>query len=687
MKYIYLILLISLSNILTAQSKIDSLEALLPNKQGLEKVEILNKLAFSYWNVSPDKGISYAKTAYTIALKEDSKVDMAKALKCIGINHWAKSQSHLALKNLQKSLKIYEEINDLKGICSLYSNIGLVYKDLSDYKNSLKYFLKSLKISEEHKITNLIITTNYNISVMYMAQEDYPKALKYAQEAIDLSEKHHNSSNLSTQLNLMAQIYEVQKDYIKAKNTYIESLELNKKNGNNYGTTVSLYNIGNVEYNLKNYDSAITYFNESLTLSKKIDDRMGVLLAYKSIGLVQKELKKHNTALSFYKKALDLSVELDVKEERLEIYKYYSHLYKSSGEFNKSLVYLEKFISLKDSIYSENSSKQIAEMQTKYDSEQKEKENELLRKNNEIQDLEIAKQTTLKNSFIASSILVILIAIILYNRFKIKKEANDILFKKNKLIEEQKEELLLKNNKLTEQYDQVKILNATKNKLFKIISHDLKSPFNSILGFTDILNSNYDSFDNDERIDMINEISKSSHFAYDLLINLLTWARTQTGEIKIKKEPLVLKDLVQKCVDLYGQSASAKHINIAVSIPNDIKLIVDKNTSMIFIGNLINNAIKFTPDGGLITINTSEKEESVNLHIVDTGVGMTPKMLNNLFKIDENTSTKGTNNEKGTGLGLILCKEFIEKNGGNIKVTSEVGKGSEFIISLPKPIN
>ncbi len=119
-------------------------------------------------------------------------------------------------------------------------------------------------------------------------------------------------------------------------------------------------------------------------------------------------------------------------------------------------------------------------------------------------------------------------------------------------------------------------------------------------------------------------------------------------------------------------------------MPNDVKLIIDKHTSMIFIGNLINNAIKFTPEGGLISIITSEKEDCIRLHISDTGVGMTPEVINNLFKIDENTSTPGTNDEQGTGLGLILCKEFVEKNGGDLKVTSEVGTGSEFIISLPK---
>lgn len=683
MKYVNLILLIFLSNILVAQTKIDSLEALLPKKQGLEKVGVLNKLAYAYWNVSPDKGLNYANMAHTIAFKEDSKVDIAKSLQNIGINYWAKSEFYLALENFQKSLKIYQEINNLKGTCSLLTNMGVIYKNLSDYENALKYYLKSLKISEENGFTDLYIKTIGNISSIYLAQQNYHKALEYVQEAIDLSDQQGDASNLPALLNTMGQIYDVQNNYKEAQTTYKKALQLNRKNKNNYGTTISLLNIGSTEYNLKNYASAIKYFKESLILSEKINDRVGVLFANKSIGIIHKEQHRFGSALSYYKKSFDLAIELNLKEEKLDIYKNYAELYKSLGKFNISLEYLEKFISLKDSIYNENSSKQIAEMQTKYDSEKKEKENELLRKNSEIQYLAIAKQTTIRNSFIALSVFIILIAIILYSRFKIKKDANAILSKKNNLIEEQKEELLLKNNTLTEQYDQVKLLNATKDKFFKIISHDLKSPFNSILGFSELLNSNYYSLNDHDRIDMIGEIDRSSKFAYELLINLLTWARTQAGDTIISKEPLILKELVETCANLYGQSAVAKNIDIIVNIPADITLTIDKNTSLIFIGNLINNAIKFTPEGGLISINTSEEDNFVCLHIVDTGVGMSPDVIKNLFKIDENTSTEGTNNEKGTGLGLILCKEFVEKNGGEIDVTSEVGTGSEFTVTIP----
>ena len=670
MKNPLLIIFLLLSNCLFAQAQIDSLKAQLPNKQGLEKVELLNKLAFAYWNVSPDKGLDYAKKAYSIALKKDSKMDIATSLQNIGTSYWAKSEFNLALEYYQKSSKIFEEIKDQKGKSAVYSNMGIVYKGLSDYESALKYYYKSLKISKEKGFTNLYISALGNSSTIYLAKKNYPKALEYVQEAIDFSAEHGDTSHLAAHLNTMGEIYTAQKDYIKAKSTFLKCLQIDRKNGTNYGTTISLFNLGETEYHLKNFTAAIAYFEKSLILSEKISDQIGVMFANKSIGLIHKELNRYDSALSYYKKAFDLAIELNLKEEKLDIYKNYAELYKSMGKFNKSVDYLEKFISLKDSIYNEKSSKQIAEMQAKYDSEKKEKENELLRKNSKIQNLEIAKQTNLRNSFIGVSTLVLLIIIILLNQYIIKKKANQLLILKNEIISNQRDEL--------------KEINSTKDKFFSIISHDLRSPFHSILGLTNLLANDYNTIDDTQKRKFLSLLNKSSQSAYELLDNLLKWAQTQTGRIEINKEPLNLKELVETSIAPYTYNASKKNITIVTNIPPDIKPSIDRNTSIIFIGNLVNNAIKFTAEGGTITINYHENKDTIELHIIDTGVGMTSEVIGKLFRIDVDVATKGTNDEYGTGLGLILCKELINLNGGGISVTSEVGKGSEFIITLSK---
>ncbi len=670
MKNIPIIILLLFSMCLFAQNQIDSLEALLPSKEGLERVDILNELAFKYKYQSPDKGLDYANMAYTIALKENSKKDIARSLQSIGLNYLSMGEFQLTLENYQKSLKIYEELNDSSGICTSFNNISIVYNALSDYDMALKYSLKSLRISEKNPFSSLYIKTIGNIGNIYIKLNNYPEALKYIQEAIDLSDKSGVTSVLAHHLIALGEIYSYQKDYKKEKSAYKKALQLFKKEKNNLGITICLYNLGGTELSLKNYDSAMEYYQEALILSEQINDPVGVLLVNISFGFIYKEQNQFDSALCYYNKAFELAVELDSKEDKLKLYKNYSELYKAVGQFEKSLDYLEKFTSLKDSIFNESSSKQIADMQTKYNSEKKEKENELLRKNSEIQNLEIEKQTNLRNSFIGVSILVILMIIIILNRFSIKKKANQLLILKNKVISDQRDEL--------------KKSNSTKDKFFSIISHDLRSPFNSILGFTNLLVDDYNEIDDTEKRELIHLLNKSSQLAFELLENLLTWARTQSGGIEINKELLNLKELVESSIAPYALNAAGKDIKIVINVPSRSMLSIDKNTSIAFISNLVNNAIKFTPEGGTITIRYHENRDNIELHIIDTGVGMTSEVIGKLFKIEESVSTRGTNNEKGTGLGLILCKEFINKNGGDISVISEVGKGSEFIITLPK---
>jgi len=667
MKNLLIIILLFFSSNLFAQTKIDSLENLL--QKDSKNISLLNELAYKYWNVSPDKGLNYADKAYSFALKENNKTGIAKALQNKGICYWAKSELQLALKNHQKSLEIYEEIKNINGISSSFCNIGIVFDDLSDYKNALKYYLKSIKISEENGFTDLYIKTIGNISSIYLEQQNYSKAQEYIEEAIHLSKKQGDNSNTATHLNTMGAIYESQNNYKKAKTTYKKAHQLFKENKNIFGTAVALYNIGETEYHLKNYANAITYYNESLILSEKINDLIGVLLAYKSIGIIHKEQNHYNTALAYYKKSLNLANKLDSKDEKLELYNKYAELYKSTGKLDMSIIYLRKFILLKDSIYNESNSKQIAEMQTKYESEKKEKENELLRKNNKIQNLEITKQTNIRNSFIGISILIILIISILLNRFASKKKTNKLLILKNKVISNQRDEL--------------KKVNATKDKFLSIISHDLRSPFNSLLGITDLLVNDYNKIDDTQKKNLLTSLNTASQSTYELLENLLSWARAQRGKIEINKELLNLKKLIDASIAPYKYNASKKNIKIITNVPLNTICSIDRNTSMTFIGNLVNNAIKFTHEGGTITINYQQNKENVELHIIDTGVGMTPELIHKLFRIDIVNSSRGTNNEKGSALGLILCKEFIKLNGGNISVISEVEKGSKFIISLP----
>ncbi len=226
-------------------------------------------------------------------------------------------------------------------------------------------------------------------------------------------------------------------------------------------------------------------------------------------------------------------------------------------------------------------------------------------------------------------------------------------------------------------------INAEKDKFFSIIAHDLRNPFNAIIGFSNLLTEKIKNKDYEAIEEFAGIIQNSSEHAMALLMNLLEWSRSQTGRIKFSPESHEVSSLITEVTDLLRGSAQQKSITIFTKFPENIYALVDKSMITTILRNLVSNAIKYTHPGGEILISADITQEGLTVAIRDNGIGINKDLLGKLFRIDENHSTPGTENEKGTGLGLILCKEFTEKHGGKIWVESEVGKGSTFIFTIP----
>ena len=226
-------------------------------------------------------------------------------------------------------------------------------------------------------------------------------------------------------------------------------------------------------------------------------------------------------------------------------------------------------------------------------------------------------------------------------------------------------------------------LNATKDRFFSIIAHDLKTPFNSIIGFSEQLVEQINEKDYEKIGELTNIILQSANRAMDLLMNLMEWAQSQTGRIEFKPENIEIVALINETTLLYDEIATQKSIAIKKMIPDKLTFFADKFMASTVFRNLISNAVKFTKQGGEVVFSAVKEQNEIIFSVTDKGVGISKNDIEKLFRIDQIFSTKGTNNEKGTGLGLILCKEFIEKHGGKIWVESEVGKGSVFKFILP----
>ena len=266
-------------------------------------------------------------------------------------------------------------------------------------------------------------------------------------------------------------------------------------------------------------------------------------------------------------------------------------------------------------------------------------------------------------------------------------EVNVLLEERQEEVQQQAEELNAQTENLKEVNTELQKLNATKDKFFSIIAHDLKNPFNAIISLSDFLTKDFNLMPDNEKLELVKLINISSENAYSLLENLLQWARTQTDRIKYNPQPLQLKLLIEENLKFHKINSDRKNIRLEQEVDDELMVYADKNMINLVLRNLLSNAVKFTNINGLIKVVAKkikrENSSIIEISVQDNGVGIEEEYIERLFRIDEHHSTSGTTGETGTGLGLIVCKEFINKNNGNIHVKSEKGKGSIFIFTLP----
>lgn len=255
-------------------------------------------------------------------------------------------------------------------------------------------------------------------------------------------------------------------------------------------------------------------------------------------------------------------------------------------------------------------------------------------------------------------------------------------------LNQELEDLVEKRTQKTIEYaNKLEEANNTKDKFFSIIAHDLKNPFNTLIGYSDILKSDFRDYGQDEISEHLNVIYDTSVNGYNLLENLLKWSQSQTNKLLFEPSKINLYDIVQLCIEDIENQSQFKDIDVINDIPKGLHIVADENLLKTVLRNLINNAVKFTERNGMVSIGCKKDTDVVEVYVKDTGIGMSKKEKENIFKIDKVSSKPGTEKEKGSGLGLILCKEFIEKHGGKIWVESEPDIGSTFKFTIPKIIH
>lgn len=684
---------------------IDSLKAII-NSSGNDTVlmSALGNLSRELKSIEPQNALQYGIEALRIAEKLDMPHEIAQNLGNIGVVYWQMGNFSVAIDFHLEASKISARIGDSIGIARSYNNLGVIYNDQGLYAKALEYFLPALEIYSMLDYKQGMAPVYNNIGLVYQNQGSYDLAEAYQKQSLEIKNELGDSKGISFSLNNLGIIYQKRGDIESAIKYFEQALEIRKSLGEKREMANSICNLGNALLEKGNVNESLKKLFEAIDIYLVINDQQGLANGNLYVGKAYYTTGAYKNALEFYFKAINHAQLVGLKRLEGDIFFEMSKAYFALNDLPKAYLYQSKYINLRDSLQQEEHTRLMSEIQIVHEKEKKDFEVELIKKKVETEALSKRQGDLVKNLLILLVVMVSGFAILFYNRFlamnkvnkQLEEQKNEIADNNSKLLalnktlfaEKQKTELLNEklnqtNQKLSESEKHLLDLNATKDKFFSIISHDLRNPFASIVSFSRLLKRNLANMSVDELQGLVVELDKSVFKINNLLENLLQWSRAQTGKIVYKPGYLLLRELIKDNVNLLMANAKDKEINLVNEVNEDIIAWADVNMTDTVIRNLLSNALKYTDIGGRVSVSVRQKAGWVYVSVSDNGVGISPENIEKLFRVDAFFSTYGTQDEKGSGLGLPLCKEFVEHQGGTISLESKIGKGTIFTFSLP----
>lgn len=618
-----------------SQEDIYSLKMALDTLEGNARVDKLIDISEYYNQNDAKKSIKYTQQAILEAKESGYREGVQKALHNL-------AKAHFYLFEYEKSLNFYREAIEYTDtsidplpLVKIYNNIGATYDLLDDSDNSILYYKKAIKILEGYENKEQIAATHINIALVFAEVNEIDSALKYLQESYSITLAPEFENNVLRPI-IMVNMAEL----------YIQSGDI--------GTAHELAQMA-----LKQINNTTDSYTKSSV--------------YMVLGRIYKSLGRYYESEKLLLKTIELAQSLSSPRREMEARRFLSDTYKEWGRDKIALAEFELYNSIKDSTLTAEKNRQILEIEAKYESEKQQKEIKLLKTETALTESNLI-QSKLRNYFFGSVVvLTIIIFVFIYKAYRFKKRSNIELEKINN-------HLVFSKSKLLE-------LNSMKDNLIRIIGHDLKGPLNSIMGFSELL-SKRRFVDDSEKIKKFTHIILNTSLSINqLLDNILYWAKLQRGAYEIKKEKFNVKESIVQGVAPYQGIAESKNINVNLHIEDNVTAYGDKFTFSIIVGNLINNALKYSHNNSNVVVKVEDTIDVVNFSVSDSGVGIGEEDINYLFDDHVFNSTLGTKNEKGTGFGLKICKHFIDLNNGDISVESIVGEGTTFYCSFPKKTN
>lgn len=671
-----------------------------------------NDIGLIYYRIN---NYNKALENYLIGLKYGEKSKNLRILSNlynnIGSAYHIQGQFILAEENLLKALEIFEKTNDSTGMARLLNNLGYLSETAGNNNSALNYYQKALDIKLKFNNKLDIANTMQNLASIHLALQNPDKSIELLLKSLTIAEEINNKKLISDAYLLLTLNYFFKRDEkqsLRYKNLYFKISEEIKREDQARKIAELL-----VKNKIEQKDKENIYLSRLTKVQKYYFLLVAVILVIVIITLISMNKKKKNVNIQLRESSQQL-------KSRIRFIEFLSNsstnlINVNINEIDNSIIHALQFISefteqKFTALYNYFPNSKLFSLKQKYvnpdivfdieNIEINENTEEILSPlllDKPVTYFTADKSVKILNDLIDEEIKSIILIPIkidgklwgiiaagssekhisyndeLINIFTLTGEmlANAV---KRKINEER---LVFYSKELEE-------INRSKDRFYSMVSHDLKSPFQGLLGLASFIISEADSLSKDEIKEFVGNIESSAKNLYGLLENLLNWTRFELGRIQFTPESFYLYDLLEEVENILLGIAKKKGIEIKLDVDKDFTMIADRKMMYSILSNLITNGIKFTKANGYVTVAAKKTASNVILTVTDNGIGMTKEQIDNLFDITNINSTPGTNNEKGTGLGLLLCGEMVEKHNGNIEITSSIEKGTCFIISIPQ---
>jgi len=589
--------------------------------------DLLEKSAELIYN-QPDSAELLITQALVLATNNNLRFLEAEVYRIQATLYYVKADYPATLLVAQKAIDIYRELNSELGIAQVSNVLGLIYQMQDKSERAIQFHQESIELAKGLNDLGLLGKNYFNLGIIY----DYLGAYDSSLAMLDTAEYYVLQTLPNPTL-------------LRIKGRRAEVL-----------------------YNLGEYDQSLNVNQEVLTMNPSKWDET---FAYSGIAKTLSILGRNQDALEAAKISYELALELNADWEKQRAAEIISEIYAKLGQFELAYEFHQKFKLHSDTLFNEQKEQELNYLQL----QQELFKNEALANEVDLQKQIINRKNLFIVLVIAGGLMFLVLAMRLYQAKKIQNRLIERLQLKKDEIEQQANTISLNN-------DQLQKLNNTKDQLLSVISHDVRSPMASVQSLLSLFENG--QIDREMHDQLLKDLSKQVNIVSEMLTTLLHWAKSQMTGIHPNPEPVGITGAIREQIIFWKDLAHKKGVTIGEAPLTMVKALVDREHIRIVLRNLIGNAVKFTPSGGFIDFEVQIYAERISILVRDNGIGMSQEKLDNLFKeFGKNIQEFGTDNEPGTGIGLILCKQFLDKAGGEIEALSEIGKGSVFMVTLP----